>query len=142
MSQPYLIIEQEAYELRLDDKLLTRMAGGAASLLAGGGLPLREIDIETAIERAEDWLMPFSKLFEGLQLKVRDGTDRLRSHFGDLENYSVEQVEQAFTNAHYDVVHMRANDSDSVADIVLLRELAHHGKLSGVVLDIAGVKLK
>src|SRR3546814_483436 len=140
MSQPYLIIEQEAYELWLDEKLLTRLAGGAASILAGAGPQLRELDIEAAIERCEDWLMPFSKLFQGLQLKVHDKTGRLRNHFGDHESYSVEQVEQAFANIHYDVVHMRANDKNGVADIVLLRELAHHGRLSGILLDGADLK--
>ncbi|WP_442593235.1 hypothetical protein ACSBPU_18275 [Parapusillimonas sp. JC17] len=136
MSQQCLIIEQEAYELWLDEKLLTRLPGGAASLLAGAGPQLREIDIETAIEHAEDWLMPFSKLFEGLQLQVLDRNGGLRSYFADHEYCSLEQVEQVFTNVHYEVVHGRENNKNSVSDIVLLRELAHHGRLSGIVLNI------
>ena len=140
MSQAYLTLKQEAYELWLDEELLTRLNGGAAALLAGAGPQLREIDIETAIEHAEDWLMPFSKQLEGLQLTVRDSTGRLRSRFSEHAPYSVEQVEQAFTNVHYEVVRGQTHDSDGVADIVLLRELAHHGRLSGVVLDVADAR--
>lgn len=136
MNQPHLIIEREAYELWLDEKLLTRLPGGAASLLAGAGPQLREIDIEAAIERCEDWLMPFSKPLEGLQLEVRDGTGRLRSYFAGHEQYSVQQVEQTFTRVHDAVVRMQVNDRDGVADVVLLREFAHHGRLSGVLLNI------
>ncbi len=132
MSQPLLIIEPQAYELWLDEKLLTRLAGGAASLLGGAGPQLRESDIEAAIEHAEDWLMPFSKLFEGLQLKVNDKTGRLQHYLNGPEHHSVEQVEQAFSDTHYEVAHGRTKDSDAVADIVLLRELAHHSRLSGI----------
>ena len=140
MSQAYLILKPEAYELWLDEKLLTRLNGGAAALLAGSGAQLREIDIEIAIEHAEDWLMPFSKQLEGLQLKVRDSAGGLRSRFSEHEPYAVEQVEQAFTNVHDEVVRGQTNDKNGVADIVLLRELAHHGRLSGVVLDFADAK--
>ena len=66
-----LIIAPDAYELRLDEDSLTRLHHGAAALLAGAAERLREIDIERAIERAEDWLMLFSKSFDSLKLEVR-----------------------------------------------------------------------
>lgn len=138
MQQPQLMIEPQAYELRLDETLLTRLAGGAAALLAGAVSHLRELDIEAAIERAEDWLMPFSKLFEGLALQVCDRTGRLRDRFADHQHCSIEQVEQVFSDAHHDVVHGRVKGRDAVADIVLLRELAHHFRLSGITLEITG----
>lgn len=54
MALLQLILEPQAYELRLDAAPLGRLEGGAAALLAGARPPLREIHIETAIERAED----------------------------------------------------------------------------------------
>ncbi|WP_417252274.1 hypothetical protein [Castellaniella sp.] len=138
MNQPSLIIEHEAYELWLDEKLLTRLAGGAATLLPeAGSRRLREIDIEAAIERAEDWLMPFSKALQGLQLKICDKTDRLKSYFDEHQPYSVEQIERIFSNVHYEVAHVQEVERNSVADIVLVREFAHHGRLSGIVLNSA-----
>jgi hypothetical protein len=129
-----LIIASDAYELRFDHDSLTRLDHGAAALLAGAAERLREIDIERAIERAEDWFMRFSKSFDSLQLEVRDTTGRLRRQLGKQAVYTLEQAEQAFTRVHDAVVHGEVSDRDAVADVVLLRELAHHGRLSSIVL--------
>ena len=129
-----LQVRADAYELRLDGRLLARLDGGAAALLLGAGERLREVDIEAAIERAEDWLMPSSRSFQGLELRVRDESGRVRSRLGGQASCTVDQVERAFTRAHDAVAHARVTDREGVADVVLLRELAHHGRLSRLVL--------
>lgn len=134
MNELLLDVRPDAYELRLEGLLLARLNGGAAALLAGAGERLREIDIETAIERAEEWLMPSSSRLAGLELRVQDATGRIRRSLGAMASCTVDQVEQAFNRAHDTVVHARVADRDSVADVVLLRELAHHGRLSRIVL--------
>jgi hypothetical protein len=83
MSVAHLDVRADAYELRLNGKLLARLDGGAAALLAGAGERLRDLDIEAAIERSEDWLMPFSKLMSDLELRVQDGTDRVCRVLGE-----------------------------------------------------------
>ena len=52
----HLDVRLDAYELRLNGEVLARLAGGAAALVPDAGA-MRDIDIETAIERSEDWLM-------------------------------------------------------------------------------------
>ena len=78
--------------------------------------------------------MRFSKSFDSLQLEIRDTTGRLGRQLGKQAVYTLEQVEQAFTRVHDAVVHGQVSDRDAVADVVLLRELAHHGRLSSIVL--------
>ena len=129
----HLDVRADAYELRLDGEVLARLEGGAAALLRGAGVRLREVDIEAAIERSEDWLMPSSKRIEGLDLRVRDATGRVRAALGDQASFTTEQVEQAFNRAFDAVAHGRPIDPESVADVVLLRELAHHGRLARVL---------
>lgn len=123
-----------ACTLRLDGRVLARLDGGAAALLAGSGERLRERDIEAAIERAEEWLMPSSRLLHGLELKVHDATGRVRGMLGPSASFTPEDVEQSFNRAHDAVAHGRAVARSGVADVVLLRELAHHGRLSRIVL--------
>jgi hypothetical protein len=134
VNELQLDVGADAYELRLDGAVLARLDGGAAALLAGAGERLREIDIETAIERAEEWLMPSSRSLEGLELRVRDTTGRVRRSLGGQASCTVDQVEQAFNRAHDAVAHARVTDREDIADVVLLRELAHHGRLSRIVL--------
>lgn len=133
MSELHLIVKPEAYELRLDNDVLTQLDGGAAALLPAAGERLTLLDIETAIEHAEDWLMPYSKSFQGMQLQVHDETGRLRSKLRGQASWTLEQAEQAFNRIHDAVAHDRATDREGVADVVLLREIAHHGRLSGIV---------
>ena len=127
-------VSPAANELRVEGPLLARGDGGAAALLSGAGERLREADVEAAIERAEDWLMPSSKSLEGLELRVHDATGRVRESLGGQASCTVDQLEQAFTRAHDAVAHARVSDREGIADVVLLRELAHHGRLSSVVL--------
>jgi len=131
----HLDVRADAYELRLDGEVLARLEGGAAALVSRAGGRLREIDIETAIERSEDWLMPSSKRFQGLDLRVRDATGRVRGNLGDPSSLTSGQVEQAFDRVFDAVAHGRSIEPENVADVVLLRELAHHGKLARVLLE-------
>ncbi|MBC5781423.1 hypothetical protein H8N03_00620 [Ramlibacter sp. USB13] len=132
-----LIIASDAYELRRDGTPLARLERGAAALLPDAGMRLREIDIEVAIERTEDWIMRFSKAFDGLQLEVRDTTGRLRRHLGPQASFTTDAVERAFSRVHDAVVRDQVSDREAVADVILLRELAHHGNLSGIVVQDA-----
>lgn len=134
MHELELDIADDACTLRLDDQVLARLDGGTASLLSGAGERLRELDIEAAIERSEEWLMPSSRLLHGLELKVRDATGRVRGMLGEATSFTLAQVEQAFNRAHDAVAHGRPVSREGVADVVLLRELAHHGRLSRIVL--------
>ena len=138
MSELRLEVRTDAYELRLDGAVLARLQGGASALLSGAGDRLRELDIEAAIERSEDWLMPSSKSIEGLELRVRDATGRVRGTLGDRESLTPEELEQAFDRAHDAVAHARATGREGVADVVLLRELVHHGRLARVVVEEEG----
>jgi hypothetical protein len=130
-----LAIGAGAYELRLDGELLARLEGGAATLLGGAPERLREAHVEAAIERAEDWLMPFSRPLQDLPLRVHDDMGRLRGFLGECPGWDAAQLEQAFDRAHEAVAHGRIIDPLAVAAIVLLRELAHHGRLAGIWLD-------
>jgi len=115
--------------------VLARLEGGPLALLMGAGERLRDVDIEAAIERVEDWLMPSSKSIQGLALHVRDNRGRLRDRLGAHASLTPEEAERAFSLAVDDVAFNRPLDRNFVADLVLLRELVHHGRLSRVVLD-------
>ena len=78
--------------------------------------------------------MPSSKSFQGLELRVDDATGRVRRSLGDQSICTVDDMEQAFTRAHDAVAHARVTDREAIADAVLLRELAHHGRLSRILL--------
>lgn len=132
MNALHLHVQAEAYQLSLDGQVLARLAGGAAALLAGSGARLREVDIEAAIERVEDWLMPASKRIRGLELSVHDHAGRLRDRLGSGASLAPEEVEAVFSGAVDEVVAGRPLSPHVVADVVLLRELAHHGALIGV----------
>jgi hypothetical protein len=130
----YLDIRADAYEMRLNGEVIARLDGGSAALVPGTGA-LRDIDIEAAIERSEDWLMPFSKLLSGLELRVRDETERVRKVMGEQGSFTAEDVEQVFTRVFDAVGRGRAIDRYAVADVVLVRELVHHGRVSRVGLE-------
>ncbi len=134
MNGLQLDITEDAYALRLDGRVLARLEGGAAVLLSGAGERLRELDIEAAIERSEEWLMPFSRLLQGLELRVRDVTGRVRGMLGQQACFTVDKVEQAFADVLDAVAHGRFTRRAGVADVVLLRELAHHGRPSRILL--------
>ena len=135
MSSLELGILADAYELSAGGHALARLEGGPLALLAGAGERLRAVDVEAAIERAEDWLMPSSKPFQGLALHVQDSRGRLRDRLGAHASLTPEEVERAFSRAVDDVAFNRPIDRNFVADLVLVRELVHHGRLPRVVLD-------
>jgi len=124
-----------AYEISVSGQVLARLDGGPSALLAGAGERLRDVDLEAAIERAENWLMPSSRSFQGLTMHVRNTPVRLRNGFAAAASLTPQEVERAFSGLVDDVAFHRAVDRDFVADLVLLRELVHHGALSGVVLE-------
>ena len=134
MKTLHLRIFPDAYEISVDAQLLARLDGGPRALLSGAGKRLRDADIEAAIERSEDWLMPSSKSFHGFELQVQDETGRLRRGLGDAASFTPEEIERAFSHAFDDVGFSRPLDPGYLADIVLLRELVHHGALTRVVL--------
>jgi hypothetical protein len=135
VSELFLDVRSDAYELSVDGEVIASLEGGASALLPDARDRLREFDIEAAIERSEDWLMPSSKRFQGLDLRVRDAEGRSRAALGNASSFTPEQVERAFDRAFDAVAHARPIDPASVADVVLLRELVHHGRLSRVVLQ-------
>lgn len=130
-----LVILPNAYEMSCDGQKLARLEGGSAPLLADAGARLRDVDIETAIQHAEDWLMPFSKRIRGLELRVRDSRGRVREHFGGHASLTLDDVERAFSRVVDGVAFQRVIDREFVADLVLLRELMHHGALPRIVLE-------
>lgn len=129
-----LEVQPNAYELHRGGQLVARLDGGAAALIVGAAAQLREIDVENAIERSEDWLMPFSKSLQGCELLIRDTTDRVAAVLGGRTSLTVEDVERAFTGAYDAVALGRPVARDLVADTVLLRELAHHGRLARICI--------
>ncbi len=123
---------------------LAVLAGGASTLLPQD----RSVDqraLETLIERAEDWLMPHVALIKGSHLDVIDATGRLESGLQEVlatENrqWDTGQLESLFLeidfmSARPHLASRLQGREPFVADIVLLRELAHHAKLQGVRLS-------
>lgn len=143
-----LTIDEPSYRLsRRGDQDWTELA-----VLAGGAnalLPLdRSVDqrtLEAAIERAEDWLMPHAALISGSHLEVIDATGRLESGLQDVlatesRQWDAGQLESLFLELDFMSArpHLMARFQGRehfVADIVLLRELAHHAKLQGIRLS-------
>src|SRR4051812_1790248 len=111
---------------------IARLDGGAGALLAGSAPPSL-LRVEAAIERAEDWLMPHAKALAGETLEVHDRRGRLVSGLGGAAAFSPEQIEDEFRR----IVEVRTLGGLApafVADLVLVRELVHHGRLVRVVL--------
>lgn len=114
------------------------LAGGAAALLPAMR-PVDEGALEQAIELAEDWLMPHASRLRGQLLEVNDLTGRLRIGLEDALSlapgvWSLEEVEGIFLR----LVGLTTGRAPSlkvlkaplfVADVLMLRELAHHGQL-------------
>jgi len=138
MSITRLEIGDAAYVLTHEEhgawRELARLEGGPSALLTG---PARhsasDADIELAIERAEDWLMPHARTLTGDILEVRDRTGRLVDGLGRGGSFTLEQIESEFNR----VVASRSGverDPVFVAHLVLVRELSHHGRVAGVSL--------
>lgn len=143
-----LRIEEQVYVLSttLDGQPveIARLQGGAQHLLPGIGTP-GEAQLESAIETAEDWLMPHVASRKGQALDVVDVTGRLASGLlavlGTSERtWSLAAIEQLFVK----VVDLATGRNPHaalgqhllfVADLLLVRELAHHGQVVSVSLS-------
>ena len=134
MATLRLDIAADTYALWLGDDLIGRLDGGAGALLSGVVDHLRELDIEIAIERAEEWLMPMTSRMRAFELVVDDATGRLAPLLGEQQDFAPSQFEDIFNWAHGAVVRGTAIEPGAVADVVLLRELAHHGRLARIRL--------
>ncbi len=117
--------------------------GSAQGLLQG----VRALDngqLEAAIQVTEDWLAPHASALQGEVLQVSDVTGRLLSGFAAVlasteRTWSIEALERAFLHivdlatGRVPPPHLQAHRA-FVADLLLLRELVHHGRLSSVRL--------
>jgi hypothetical protein len=122
---------------------LATLEGGSGALLPAGRR-LDEGRLEAAIEVAEDWFMPHAAGLRGKALDVIDPTGRLSLGLEQVlsvvsRQWSVEDLEHLFLR----LVDMTTGRSPHpavqgregfVADVLLLRELAHHGQLREVRL--------
>lgn len=140
-----LVIAATAYRLQharsdaWDDVAV--LAGGAETILASNR-PVNEARLEAAIEAAEDWLMPCAPGLRGETLEVRDEAGRLKAGMESVlsvttRRWSVADVESFFlalvdaaTGRHPSP--LLAGRQSFVADLVVLRELAHHGRLAAI----------
>ncbi|QRR32440.1 hypothetical protein JNX00_12140 [Hydrogenophaga sp. YM1] len=135
MSRTDLVLRSDVIEIRDGTHVLGRLEGGATAILPTAARPLHSIDIESAIERAEDWLMPFSKSLRGAVLHVQDTQGQLRQFLAAPVTLEPADVEQVFTRAADDIAFGRPMDRVLLAGLVLLRELVHHGALSRVEIE-------
>jgi hypothetical protein len=143
-----LVIDESSYRLsRRGDQgwmEFAVLAGGANALLA----PDRMVDqgaLEAAIEHAEDWVMPHAAQLSGSHLDVIDATGRLEfglqnvlavdSHQWDKGQLESLFLEIDFMSARPHLMARLQGQEPFVADMVLLRELAHHANLQGVRLS-------
>jgi hypothetical protein len=141
-----LLITEDSYSLLQEDegtwRQLAVLAGGARTLMPGR---VDEASLEAAIQAAEDWLMPHAARLRGQDLEVIDSTGRLNDGLRELLSTSpgtwrVEDVEAWFLRL-VDLTTGRwpsaaaVDRAAFVADVLLLRELAHHGRLGGIVLS-------
>ncbi len=140
-----LKIEKQDYVLLCEQNgnfvELARLLNGAQRLLPGTVTPT-EAELEAAIEKAENWLMPFVSGQKGQELEVIDmknqfSTDLLAFAANEKCIWSLAQVERIFLKL-LDVITGRYASTTSsehrrfMADWLLVRELAHHGQF-GVV---------
>jgi hypothetical protein len=137
-----LVISAEAYSLLVVQgggwTEVAALPGGAAALIPSTRA-VGEAGLEHAIEVAEDWLMPHAARLRGDSLEVSDSTGRLKAGLHDVlsvgaATWSIEDVEAIFLR----LVHLATGRSPSpgvldrpffLADVLLLRELAHHGRV-------------
>jgi hypothetical protein len=131
MEPVCLDVLEDAYVLSAGGHLLGRLAGGADALMARSrsDAALRPEDVERAIEKAEDWVMPLVKAGSGRALLVHDGRGLLRERLPGEAAFDLAAIELAFVRAFDAVAFQRPIARAFVADIVLVRELMHHGAL-------------
>lgn len=132
---------QQGVESRWVD--LAVLPGGADALLSS----TRAVDegsLEAAIEVAEDWLMPQVARFRGEAVEVSDATGRLKAGLEDVLSVQTSQ----WGVAEFEEVFLRLIDLATgrlpspalqerrafLADVLLVRELAHHGNVREIRL--------
>lgn len=143
-----LLIEEKAYVLStIHDAQaleLSRFSGGAQQLLPGIGIPT-ESQLEAAIYIAEEWLMPHVKRLDGGALNIQDTSGRWASGLSSIlgsrsRSWSLKSIEQDFLK----VIELVAGRHPPyeldrhrlfLADLLLVRELAHHGKIVSISLQ-------
>lgn len=141
-----LVIDEGAYRLQPGGETPGPeivLEGGASALLPPG----RSVDalaLEHGIEIAENWLMPHVAPLRGEMLDVADTTGRLCSGMAAVLSVSAAAWDTATLEQHFislvglltGRVQPASLDCRTafVADLLLLRELAHHGRLAGVRL--------
>lgn len=120
---------------------IAALPGGARALLPAAG-SVDEGALERAIEVAEDWLMPHAAHLHGETLEVSDPTGRLKAALMALlpivpDAWSTMEIEALFLRL-VDLATRRWPPQDAlewpvfVADVTMLRELAHHGQVKGL----------
>ena len=142
-----LAIQESAYVLSVEqDGIRQELAfpeGGASSLLA----PRRSVDeggLERAIEIAEDWLMPHAFSLRGAVLQVHDTTGRLTSGLEHVlsesaRTWRLDEFERLFLRlvdlalGRHPPVALQSQQAFT-ADILLIRELSHHGQVQEIRL--------
>ncbi|MFM6999743.1 MAG: hypothetical protein ACKOXU_01550 [Limnohabitans sp.] len=142
-----LLISEKDYVLsvRLDKVWVerARLQGGASALLPAHG-EVTDYHLEVAIQRAEDWISPCVLSMRGEVLEVADDTGRLIDGLhvvlaADERVWPVEAVEERFRSV-VDLATGRfvpealKTRSAFIADLLLVREIAHHGRVSEILL--------
>lgn len=142
-----LIVTETRYSLLRQQEgvwlSLATLNGGFAALIPNPAV-VTEAALERAIDVAEEWIMPYAKALRGDTLYVQDSTGRLTTGLlnvlstgnrplsvADVENYflyAAEQVTKGFKAPVLQYGH------GFLADLILLRELAHHGALASIRL--------
>jgi len=122
---------------------LAVVKGGAAALLPPTR-PVDEAGLEAAIQIAEDWLMPHARRLHGAVLEVNDATGRLKLGLDEVLSerrgeWTVEEFEGVFLQLLDMATGRRAAPAlqgreQFIADVLMLRELAHHGQVRAVRL--------
>lgn len=142
-----LIISEATYVLQQETDAgwndLAVLNGGANALLPASR-PLDEAGLEIAIEVAENWLMPHARHLQGDVLEVGDTTGRLASGLKDVlseqsSTWGIADLEQLFLRmvdlATGRVAHPALQGRQAfAADLLMLRELAHHGAVRAIRL--------
>ena len=122
---------------------LAVLAGGSHSVLPDGR-PVGQAALEAAIDHAEDWLMPHAVALSGADLEVINAAGHLDAGLQevfatDSRQWDSAQLESLFLQLDFMTArpHLAARlegHRETVAAIVLMRELAHHAKLERVWL--------
>jgi hypothetical protein len=135
------VLQQRARDASWDE--LAVLAGGASALLP----TMHAVDepgLEMAIELAENWLIPHAARLRGEVLEVSDATGRLKSGMESV----LSVCSESWTVADLELLFLRLVDLATgrlpspalegrhafAADLLVLRELAHHGAVREIRL--------